>query len=150
MARLTFRPYWPGDVALIDLRPEQEAEHRAMKASAAPLWADLSAMGGKAETALHGHRPVAAAGYYPVYGGRAVAWAFFSNMARRQWVQVRARLRARLAAAPFRRLEATARADFAHAVLFLESLGFTREGLLRAYVDGEDYYMMARVSDERL
>lgn len=131
---------------MIDLRPEQELERQVMKRASVPMTIDLSAIGGKAETALRGNAIVAAAGWYPVAGGRGVAWAFFSMMRPREWVAVRQRLRATLDACPLRRIEATASAEFPEAILFLESLGFVREGLLKSYFDGVDCYMMARVA----
>lgn len=146
-APLTFRPYWDGDIGAIDIRAEQSIERAAKLRPQSHVRADLGAQGAPAQTALRGKEIVASAGLYPTWPGRAIAWAFFSDLRPREWVQVTVRLGEVLATQPFERIEATAAADFPQAVMFLERLGFRREGLLRSYVAGQDYYMMARVAE---
>ncbi|GIK50358.1 MAG: hypothetical protein BroJett013_30550 [Alphaproteobacteria bacterium] len=139
------RPYCAGDLALIEVQPEQTIEARL----ALDGGADAAAQCGVAYTIVRAGVPVACGGLMPLWRGVATAWGFATPLDGRLGVAIRTQVRAAIgaleaAAGGLRRIEATARADFAAAQRFLVALGFEREALLRAYgPDGGDYWLYA-------
>lgn len=83
--------------------------------------------------------------YWP---GRAAAWCFLrADIPKAAWVPLTRAVRASLAAAGVRRIEADVRSDFWPAQRWAFRLGFTSEGLMRAYwQDGADYLRFARIA----
>jgi len=98
--------------------------------------------------------PIAAFGFIEAWPGRGMAWSLLSNRVGRKemlYIHRKAVLAAHTAMNPltplnFRRLETAVRTDFPEAVRWIELLGFTREGLMRAYdAAGDDYYLYSRI-----
>tara|TARA_Y100000310_G_scaffold74344_1_gene70458 strand:- start:218 stop:667 length:450 start_codon:yes stop_codon:yes gene_type:complete len=93
---------------------------------------------------------IAAGGIFPIWDGFGEAWFIPSNLIKAHKRQVIEQLREHVERLSredgYRRLQATARTDFAVGQRFLEFLGFEREGRLRKYgPDGADHYLYARL-----
>jgi len=98
-------------------------------------------------TALVDGDPVAAAGILPQWHGRAIAWAFLSNMGAGQFIGVHRAVKGFLDGCYVQRIEMTVDCDFPEAHRWAEMLGFTMEAeRMRAYsLDGRDCALYARV-----
>lgn len=99
-----------------------------------------------AYTIRHDGEVLICAGVADLGHGRGLLWSFVSDAGRRHGHIVhRAALRF-ISMLTFRRLEATCLAGVAHAAEWLERLGFSYEGTMRAWgPDGSDHDLYARV-----
>lgn len=142
------RSYRAGDAGLIDAQPGQSVEARLMRD------VEDAAQRGLAYTMVRDDRPVACGGIIPLWHGFAHAWGLAAPLDARLGVAIRAQVRAAIATVEasvgrLRRIEATARADFPAAQVFLTALGFERVVLLKAYgPDGGDYWLYQRLAAE--
>lgn len=135
------RPYLPGDARLVPLQARQAGEfmdgYDNAKGPAMTLERSMAMIGGEC------YRVVACAGLAEVWPGRFQAWGLFGKLRPREWVLARRACRQVLEATPGR-IEATA--AFEPAEAFLISLGFEKEGVMRAYWKGRDHALFARVN----
>jgi hypothetical protein len=125
----------------LDLNPGQRGE-------AAPTPDNLYRLQ-QAGPAWHVRRDgklVALGGYTPVWQGRAVAWAYLGRDSGPSMPAITRKVRRTLddLALEFPRIEAYASRNYGAASRWLVLLGFRREGLLRKFADGRDYFMYAR------
>jgi hypothetical protein len=142
------RAFEPGDLALLELQPQQQMEMGAL-----PDWRSLGAMlhgAGPAWTALLGGRAIGCGGFCVHVGGRAEAWCFMADgIPRAAWVALHRAVLARipqLAALKVHRVEASTALGWPPGKRWLEMLGFESEGVLRAYgPDRRDFLRFARV-----
>jgi hypothetical protein len=141
-------PFAPEHLARIELQAEQAglSEARAMLGR---IGAQL-AVPGLALSLIDGERVLGAAGIWPQWPGRAIAWAVLGNqIPRRNWAQAVAVARRGLNqahAAGHRRIEISIRDGFANGHRLARILEFRPEGLMRAYSpDGSDHWLYARV-----
>lgn len=149
---LRFLPFEPWHLKALELAPGQEAVRDLLDRPG--FGAGLAA--GVAQTAidlqegdLEGSRVAACAGFLLPWPGRAVAWSLFGIVAAGEWAPIYRRCARMIRSAEragLRRIEAQADAGFRPACRFLEALGFTPEGLMRAWSpDGRDHWLYARV-----
>lgn len=141
MADIEIRSYWPGDVALIDVRTEQLGELSVTNSSLD----DGAAPAGVAHSLVRGQRVMMSAGICPIWEGRAVAWAVVGDLTRREWGHAISAMRRLLEDSRFERVEANCRVGVPVFGRFLEGLGFEREGVMRRFAGGEDFLLYARV-----
>ncbi len=89
---------------------------------------------------------VALGGYTPVWKGRAVAWAYLGVNSGPAMPAITRKVRRTLddLALEFPRVEAYASRNYGAASRWLVLLGFRREGLMRKFAAGRDYFMFAR------
>lgn len=127
------RPYLPGDARLVPLQARQDGERLD----------GYDAARGPAMTLERGKGVIACAGLAQIWEGRALAWGLFGRLTEREWAIVRRACRTMIAATPGR-IEATA--SFPAAERFLVGLGFEKEGVMRAYFNGRDHALFARVN----
>lgn len=142
-------PFDPADLAEMELQAQQVAEMaglgdwRAMAGAlvvAGPCW-----------TARFRGQVVGCGGVRVIWAGRGEAWAFVGDVPRRAWpalhrvvLQVLDRLAADV---PLRRIEASCCYGWPPGRRWLGMLGFTEEGLARAYgPDGRDFWRYARIA----
>jgi hypothetical protein len=124
---LKLRPYKPGDADAFTLRGDFEQDRRAM----AWDW-DAGPPPGRTWALLRGAAVVGLGGGFDHGQGRWEAWAYLSDLPRRDWPRV-VHLAARVlelmtAELGARTIEATARADSDGAARVLGRLGFTATG----------------------
>ena len=101
---------------------------------------------GQAFTGLVGDRVIGCAGCIEQWEGRAIAWALVSKDAGRHMVSVHRAVAGFIAQAPWRRIETTVDSSFDAGHRWMELLGFTHEGRMRAYgPQGQDFDIYARV-----
>ena len=101
---------------------------------------------GHAFTALDDGKPIACAGLYEIWPGRALAWTYLGVDSGPKFVALHREVRRHLDAAPWRRVEAYVEAGFANGHRWVLALGFEFEGLLRGFMaDGRDMALYARV-----
>lgn len=99
-----------------------------------------------AYTALVDGAPVAVAGLMDFWPGRAMAWSYIGEGAGLHMVRLTRAIRNFLDGQEIRRIEAYVDPDFEAGLRWIELLGFTREGRLRAFMpDGRDTVIFARV-----
>ena len=94
--------------------------------------------------------PVAAWGIFPIWPGRASAWAVFTPRAKlwakRVGTATKFHVEQMRHLLLLRRLEAPVNAGDEPAIRWARIVGFEAESLMRSYgPEGEDYYMMAMV-----
>jgi len=108
------------------------------------------ALGEDAWTGIAEGAPVVCAGIMPLWAGRGMAWACLSADAGRHFMAIH-RAAARVFALPrYRRVEAYVDPVWAPARRWVELLGFTREGLMRAFLpEGGDMLLYARIYGPR-
>lgn len=113
----------------------------------APLVTAEQAAGlGHAYTALVDDRPVACAGLYELWPGRALAWAYVGVDAGHEFIAITRAVRRHLEAASWRRVEAYVDAGFENGHRWVKALGFGFDGLLRGFMpDGRDMALYSRV-----
>ena len=89
---------------------------------------------------------VALGGYTPVWEGRAVVWGYLGVDSGPSMPAMTRKVKAELAALAleFPRIEAYASRNYGAASRWLVLLGFRREGLMRKFASGRDYFMYAR------
>jgi len=101
---------------------------------------------GHAFTALSEGQPVACAGLYEIWPGRALAWTYLGENVGREFLAVHRAVRRHLEEAPWRRVEAYVESGFTNGHRWVGTLGFKFEGLLRGFMaDGQDMALYARV-----
>lgn len=142
-------PFEPSDLAEMELQAHQAAEMAGLGDWRAASAALVEA--GPCWTARHAGRVVAAGGVRVIWRGRAEAWALIGAVPRGAWPALhRLVVRAldRLAAdLGLRRIEASCAWGWPPGHRWLRLLGFTEEGLARAYgPDGRDFWRYARVA----
>jgi hypothetical protein len=100
---------------------------------------------GPAVTAFDGDQIIGCAGVIVQEGGCGTLWAFCAVAARTRIIRMHRGLERLISIVPLRRLEASARVDFAPACRWLELLKFEREGIMRKFgPDGSDHVRYAR------
>lgn len=89
---------------------------------------------------------VALGGYTPVWEGRAVVWGYLGVDCGPSMPAMTRKVKAEIAALAleFPRIEAYASRNYGAASRWLVLLGFRREGLMRKFASGRDYFMYAR------
>jgi hypothetical protein len=103
----------------------------------------------QAGTAWHVRRNgklVALGGHTPVWAGRTVVWGYLGADCGPSMAAMTRKVRQELdaLALEFPRIEAYASRNYGAASRWLVLLGFRREGLMRKFADGRDYFMYAR------
>ena len=98
-------------------------------------------------TAVVNGVPIAAAGVVPQWQGRAVAWAFLSDIGPRQFVGVHRAVKSFLDGCFIKRIEMTVNCDFPEAHRWAKMLGFSMEAerMVGYSPDGGDCALYARV-----
>lgn len=108
-------------------------------------WRDTR-LKGEAWALVEGGRARGIGGIEPVWSGRYVLWSYAADLGLREWGQVLRFTRLRIVRAlereGVRRVECTASLSAPHYGRFLERLGFTYEGTLRAYGPGGETMAM--------
>lgn len=96
--------------------------------------------------ARRGDKLVALGGHTPVWTGRTVVWGYLGADAGPSLAAMSRKVRAELdvLALEFPRIEAYASRNYGAASRWLVMLGFRREGLMRKFADGRDYFLYAR------
>lgn len=120
---MIIRAFQPADLLAIDVQPRQSDQAGEMTIAQGERMA-----GDWAWTAEIDGRAVCCAGLWHVYGETAIAWAFMAEDAGPHLLAVTRKARKAIAAAPWRRLEATATPDWPAANRWLALLGFRNRG----------------------
>ena len=102
---------------------------------------------GMAFAVIDGDRVLALGGVRNVWQDRAVAWGLLANGIGASMVPITRAVRRFLSVCPTRRIEAEVAVGHDEGLRWIEMLGFEREGLMRAYWGGKDFYLYARVRD---
>lgn len=89
---------------------------------------------------------VALGGYTPVWEGRVVVWGYLGVNSGPSMPAMTRKVKTELdaLALEFSRIEAYASRNYGAASRWLVLLGFRREGLMRKFAAGRDYFMYAR------
>lgn len=144
MAEISFAPFLPEHLRRPELAGTRYAERLADPGVAAAIVTP-----GLSFSGFVGTRLVGCAGIYPIWRGRAVAWAVFGDIPRRAWPEITAKVDEICADAHrsgWRRIETTVLDGFAAGRRWAERCGFVCEGLMPAYgPDGSDHWMYGRV-----
>lgn len=101
---------------------------------------------GSAITLRHDGRTLVCGGVVELWPGRSQVWALVSADAGPHFVAVVRGMRRFLAQHDTRRIEAVVDTHFAAGHRLIRMLGFVREGTMRAYDQGRDCDLYARVS----
>lgn len=103
--------------------------------------------GSPSYTAIHDGEPIAVAGILPCWHGRAIAWAFLSDMGANHFISVHRAVKKFLDGCYVHRIEMSVDCDFPEAHRWAEMLGFKMEAeRMSAYSpDGRDCALYARV-----
>ncbi|WP_439813978.1 hypothetical protein [Zavarzinia sp. CC-PAN008] len=139
---LELRPYMPGDAAALAIQPAQAAE----RANAVRMDAQL--VEGPSWTVCRAGRPIACGGLVEMWPGRAIAWGLVATDAGPVMVALSRLVRAQIGAnlKAWRRIEATACAEFKPARRWLSLLGFRLEARMDGYApDGAAHWLFSRV-----
>ena len=125
----------------LELAPGQKNE-----AAPTPHNLYLLQQAGPAWHARRDGKLVAMGGHTPVWAGRTVLWGYLGADSGASMAVMTRRVRAELEAVAleFPRIEAYASRNYGAASRWLVMLGFRREGLMRKFADGRDYFMYAR------
>lgn len=93
-----------------------------------------------------GGKLVAMGGHTPVWEGRTVLWGYLGVDSGPSMAAMTRKVRAELdaLALEFPRIEAYASRNYGAASRWLVMLGFKREGLMRKFAAGRDYFLYAR------
>jgi hypothetical protein len=137
-----FRPCYANHIELIKAQEAQQCEVKYNPVVTADMIDQSVAL-----SAWVNELCVAAGGVMPVWGGRAVAWALFSDRARPAMTAIVRQLRFTLDTYPAKRIEMTVRAEFAAGCRLARVLGFrceTPHGMASFYPDGSTAYLYAR------
>lgn len=119
---------------------------QAAQASAPLVTPEQAERLGHAYTALIDGEPVACAGLYELWPGRALAWAYMGAGCGREFLALHRTVRRHLEAATWRRVEAYVEVGFANGHRWVKALGFQFDGLLRGFMpDGADMALYSRV-----
>lgn len=140
---IDFRPCALEHIRYIEAQTQQRFEYDASMGIAEEIVNKSIAM-----SAWDSWRCVAAAGVFPVWPGRAVAWACMSKHAYRHLIQINKRCLFVLDSYPAKRVEMTVRSDFPEAHRWARMLGFvceTPNGMEGFYPNGETAYLYARI-----
>lgn len=138
---ITFRPCAYEHVRYVEAQTKQHGE--ASMGIAEEIVAKSIAM-----SAWDSWRCIAAAGVFPVWDGRAVAWAVLSDHACRHLVTITRRCLFVLNSYPAKRIEMTVQAGFPEAHRWALMLGFQQEtpnGMEHFFPNGNTGYLYARV-----
>lgn len=112
-----------------------------------PTYGESLVEAGPAYSAVDGDAVFACAGLFPLWDGRACAWALIAAEAGQHFVAIHKAVRRALTLHAFRRVETVVRTDFAAGHRWARMLGFQREATMRGYApDGHDYDLYARVT----
>lgn len=134
-------PFHAEHAKLIDI---QEAQ-RSLAGYISSEYVLQIATAGPAISVFCGETLLGSAGIAPFGFGGAALWAMISKDAGRHFVAVHRIALRFLDACPVRRLEASVAVGFESGCRWLQMLGFQSEGIMRAYVPGEDYMRYARL-----
>jgi hypothetical protein len=100
---------------------------------------------GPAHAIEHNDLTMAAWGVLPLMGQRGQVWCILSTHARHWLLPITRLAEQELATRSELRLETSVLVGFEPGARWAEMLGFEREALMRAYYDGADYWLYARV-----
>ena len=103
--------------------------------------------GSPSYTAIHDGEPIAVAGILPCWHGRAIAWAFLSDIGPRDFLMIHRAVERFLDNCGFNRVEISVDCDFPAAHRWARLLGFEMEAnCMRGYgPDGRDCALYARL-----
>lgn len=138
-------------IDLIPARPEmarmlklQDVQLRLGQAmDEASLKAAIDA--GVALAATDGRRILGMAGICELWPDRGLAWALLAEAQTATMLPIHRATAGMLAATPFRRVEAHVAVEHEAGARWMRLLGFEREGRMRAFWQGQDYDLYARV-----
>ncbi|CAB4126151.1 hypothetical protein UFOVP68_13 [uncultured Caudovirales phage] len=102
---------------------------------------------GLAFAVIDGNEILALGGAQDLWPGRAVAWGLLCSGIGATMVPITRAVRRFLDTSPIRRIEAEVAVDHEEGRRWAEMLGFKREGTMRAYFNGADFHLYARVRD---
>lgn len=139
---LAFVPFQPAHLAAIKLQGAQGYLSDWVTFEQAEALAEHPGY-----TAMDGDEPVAAAGIIPMWQGRAMVWAFLSELGPRNFLRVHREVKRFLDGCYTQRIEMTVDCDHKEAHRWARLLGFKLEATrMRAYApDGHDCALYARV-----
>lgn len=134
----------PEHVLAIDLQPAQ----RIVTGAIDPVYArGIVEHDGIGFAAVLADRVIACAGIAEGHPGRGIAWALLSDEALAHFRFIHKATKRAVSTAPWRRIEMTVDAEHASGARWAESLGFVREGRMRAYTpNGRDCFLYARIN----
>lgn len=111
-----------------------------------PAYGEFLRTGGDAISVVDEHETLLCGGVIEMWDGRSIVWALISaHVTARRFLGLFRVMRDFLASQTVERLEACVDTDFEQGHRMMRMLGFTREGTMRAYQDGRDCDLYARV-----
>lgn len=149
---VTFLPFDPSHLALLDLQPAQwefasQVKDRAYGAMLRDTGVAVSAIVPDA----NGVRLIGCAGIVPQWPGRAVAWVLMGRARKNDWTPIVRRMRAMIASAHrtgTTRIEATCDTGFGPGKRLLTLLGFRIEGTMDFYSpEGRAHHLYAHFGE---
>jgi len=100
---------------------------------------------GLALAAVEDGKILAIAGAREVWPGRAIGWGLLCEDIGVKVIPIVRSIHRFFRDCPFPRVEAEIAVEHEKAVRWIEALGFQREGLMRTYWHGKDFYLYSRV-----
>ncbi len=110
-----------------------------------PAAIESAMAGGMALAAVEGDRIFCIAGIYEIWDGRGLAWALLAHDSGRHMTALHRVTKRALDVTAFRRVEADVLNSHSEGHRWMQLLGFQHEGVRRAYWQGQDYALYARV-----
>lgn len=103
---------------------------------------------GQAWAVRYNNKLVALGGHTPMWSGRTVLWGYLGGDCRAALPAMTRRVVAELKElqVEFSRVEAYAERNHAQGNRWLALLGFKKEGVMRKFVNGQDYVLWAKVA----
>jgi RimJ/RimL family protein N-acetyltransferase len=124
----------------------QSAQSYASSELSKPEYGQQLEQMGDSFTGIHNGQVIGCAGIWRIWENRAHIWALLSPDAGRHFVAIHRAVVAKLATLEDRRIEAAVDVGFVEAHRWIEMLGFTYEGTMKAYTpDGRDSDLYARI-----
>lgn len=99
----------------------------------------------QAFTAVVNGDPIACIGLIELWPGRRMVWAYLAAGAGPHLVRLTWQVRRWLRYHGSGRIEAAVDPEFAASIGWAKCLGFVREGLMREWIPGKDFYLYARI-----
>lgn len=147
MSGLEFRPMLAGDAVLIDIQPSQRYELGLFTPSLSMAEGEDLADNGLAWTAHRGTSIVTIAGFRELFPGHAYVWAVLAAGIGRDHLAVTRFAREKIAAAPYRRLEAIVDCENEAAVEWAKLVGLAPVHVLHGYgPEGKPHILFEKVT----
>jgi hypothetical protein len=136
------RAFQPQDLHAISLQNAQMGVHELITYD---HYGESLAAAGPAFTATVDGEVIACIGTIPQWKDYARAWALLSRHSGKNLLALTRGIRRWLRFHNAGRVDTAVACDFPQAIRWAQMLGFEREGVMRKYAEGKDFYLYAQV-----